>query len=106
MTCTCTEFQTIQRCFTAPKFLHACLHAFRLMQFIVELEGGNDSSVDLAGDAGVVGRWLVEGDAKNPELRMDLKGVVYAATTVSLLRCIPHCYQAREKLGLILACFK
>ena len=54
------------------------------MQFIVELEGGNDSSVDLAGDAGVVGRWLVEGDDSNPELRMDLKGVVYAATTVSL----------------------
>jgi hypothetical protein len=52
------------------------------MQFIVELEGGNDSSVDLTGDAGVVGRWLVEGDDSNPELRMDLKGVVYAATTV------------------------
>ncbi len=52
------------------------------MQFIVELEGGNDSSVDLAGDAGVVGRWLVEGDDNTPELKMDLKGVVYAATTV------------------------
>ncbi|CAL8468020.1 g7559 [Coccomyxa elongata] len=53
-----------------------------LTKFIVELEGGNDSSVDLAGDAGVVGRWLVEGDDKTPELKMDLKGVVYAATTV------------------------
>lgn len=49
----------------------------------MELESGNDSSVDLTGDAGVVGRWLVEGSEKNPELKMDLKGVVYAATTVS-----------------------
>ena len=57
------------------------------LQFIVELEGGNDSSVDLTGDAGVVGRWLVDGDDSNPELRMDLKGVVYAATIV---RPRPH----------------
>lgn len=54
-------------------------------QFIVELEAGNDSAMDLAGDAGVVGRWLVEGDDKDVLLKMDLKGVVYAATTVSSL---------------------
>ena len=60
-------------------------------QFIVELEGGNDSSMDLTGDAGVVGRWLVEGDDSNPELKMDLKGVVYAATTVSPLLCTLLC---------------
>lgn len=64
--------------------LHVCVDASHLVQFIVELEGGNDSSVDLTGDAGVVGRWLVEGDNNAPELKMDMKGVMYAATTVSL----------------------
>jgi hypothetical protein len=62
-------------------------------QFIVELETGNDNTTDLTGDAGVVGRWLVEGDEKEPLLKMDLKGIVYTATTASI--CPPFARSAR-----------
>ena len=55
----------------------------------MELETGNDSSTDLAGDAGVVGRWLVqqrqaEGNGAQA-LQLDLKGVLYQASVVSTL---------------------
>jgi hypothetical protein len=63
----------------------------------VELETGNDSSTDLAGDAGVVGRWLVQQGAEagaQPELQLDLKGVLYQASVVwgsfSFPRQRPH----------------
>ena len=53
------------------------------MQVIMELQCGSEAeAVDLSGDAGVVGRWLVQGDDEHPELRMDLKGVLFSATTV------------------------
>lgn len=49
----------------------------------MELQCGNEAeAVDLSGDAGVVGRWLVQGDDEHPELCMDLKGVLFSATTV------------------------
>lgn len=44
--------------------------------------GGEAEAVDLSGDAGVVGRWLVQGDEDSPQLCMDLKGVLFSATTV------------------------
>jgi hypothetical protein len=49
----------------------------------MELQCGNEiEAVDLSGDAGVVGRWLVQGDEEHPELSMDLKGVILSATMV------------------------
>lgn len=49
----------------------------------MELQGGGEAeAVDLSGDAGVVGRWLVQGDEDNLQLCMDLKGVLFSATTV------------------------
>ncbi len=49
----------------------------------MELQCGNEAeAVDLSGDAGVVGRWLVQGDDEHPELCMDLKGVLFSATAV------------------------
>lgn len=49
----------------------------------MELQCGNDlEAVDLSGDAGVVGRWLVQGDEEHPKLCMDLKGVILSATMV------------------------
>ncbi len=54
--------------------------------------GGEAEAVDLSGDAGVVGRWLVQGDEDNPQLCMDLKGVLFSATTVRLFACrLPGC---------------
>lgn len=54
------------------------------MQFIVELEPDPHGSTDLTGDAGVVGRWLVEGDATDgQELQLDLKGILYTVDMVS-----------------------
>lgn len=54
------------------------------LQVVVELQCGSEAeAVDLSGDAGVVGRWLVQGDDKDkPQLCMDLKGVLFFATTV------------------------
>ena len=56
------------------------------LQIIMELQSGNEAgAVDLSGDAGVVGRWLVQGSTDNPELLMDLKGVLFSATPVRSL---------------------
>ena len=53
------------------------------LQVIMELQcDGEAEAVDLSGDAGVVGRWLVQGDEDHPQLCMDLKGVLFSATTV------------------------
>lgn len=55
-----------------------------MLQFIVELEPDPYGSTDLTGDAGVVGRWLVDGDAAGgQELRLDLKGILYTVSVVS-----------------------
>ena len=49
----------------------------------MELEGGEGSATDMAGDAGVVGRWLVQhSGGAQPQLQLDLKGVLYNATLV------------------------
>jgi hypothetical protein len=51
-----------------------------LTQVVVELEGGEGGPADMAGDAGVVGRWLVQGGGgAQPQLQLDLKGVLYNA---------------------------
>ncbi|KAK9835123.1 hypothetical protein WJX81_000027 [Elliptochloris bilobata] len=50
---------------------------------IVELEGGEGGATDMAGDAGVVGRWLVQDSGgAQPQLQLDLKGVLYNASLV------------------------
>ncbi len=51
-----------------------------LVQVIVELEGGEGGATDMAGDAGVVGRWLVAEGGAQPQLQLDLKGVLYHAS--------------------------
>ncbi|KAK9806627.1 hypothetical protein WJX73_001806 [Symbiochloris irregularis] len=51
-------------------------------KYIVELEPTGDGADDLTGDAGAVGRVLVAGKGEEAELRLDLKGVVYAAALV------------------------
>ena len=56
------------------------------LQVIMELQSGSDAeAVDLSGDAGVVGRCLVQGSTDSPELLMDLKGVLFSATPVRSL---------------------
>ena len=56
------------------------------LQVIMELQSGSEAeAVDLSGDAGVVGRWLVQGSTDSPELLMDLKGVLFSATPVRSL---------------------
>lgn len=62
------------------------------LQVVMELQSGSDAeAVDLSGDAGVVGRWLVQGSTDSPELLMDLKGVLFSATPVrSLLLGLVH----------------
>ena len=62
------------------------------LQVIMELQSGSEAeAVDLSGDAGVVGRWLVQGSTDSPELLMDLKGVLFSATPVrSLLQGFVH----------------
>ena len=51
------------------------MYARMPLQIIMELQSGSDAeAVDLSGDAGVVGRWLVQGSPDSPELLMDLKG--------------------------------
>ncbi|KAJ9521165.1 hypothetical protein QJQ45_022887 [Haematococcus lacustris] len=46
--------------------------------------GGDEAVVDLAGDAGAVGRLSVTGKAGSEELIVDLKGVMFAATILPL----------------------
>ncbi|KAL6749351.1 hypothetical protein V8C86DRAFT_1017020 [Haematococcus lacustris] len=46
--------------------------------------GGDEAVVDLAGDAGAVGRLSVTGKAGSEELVVDLKGVMFAATILPL----------------------
>lgn len=62
-------------------------------QVIVELEGGEGSATDMAGDAGVVGRWLVQrgGGGAQPQLQLDLKGVLYNAALVGSPACRACC---------------
>ena len=56
------------------------------LQVVMELQSGSEAeAVDLSGDAGVVGRWLVQGSTNSPELLMDLKGVLFSATPVCSL---------------------
>ena len=76
---------------TQPTWLFvSCLSACLCLQIIMELQcGGEAEAVDLSGDAGVVGRWLVQGDEDNPQLCMDLKGVLFSATTVRPSHCSP-----------------
>ena len=60
---------------------------------LVELEGEGDA-VDLEGDVGAVGRLYVAGGAgkasaaAQPELRLDLKGVIYEARMVACTSCM------------------
>ena len=62
----------------------------------MELQCGSEAeAVDLSGDAGVVGRWLVQGDDDSPQLYMDLKGVLFSATTVRSLPCCLDCSACR-----------
>ena len=76
--------------------LERCLSACMCLQVIMELQcGGEAEAVDLSGDAGVVGRWLVQGDEDSPQLCMDLKGVLFSATTVRpSLACGPLWWSA------------
>ena len=66
-------------------------------QVIVELEGGEGSATDMAGDAGVVGRWLVQPGAggAQPQLQLDLKGVLYNASLVGPPACRACCRPRR-----------
>jgi hypothetical protein len=62
---------------------------------LVELEGEGDA-VDLEGDVGAVGRLYMTGAAggrpssaaAQPELRLDLKGVIYEARMVACASCM------------------
>ena len=66
----------------------------------MELQCGNDlEAVDLSGDAGVVGRWLIQGDKEQPELCMDLKGVILSATMVRSVHSLrPPCLTTHKAL--------
>eukprot|EP00887_Chlorella_sp_A99_P004893 scaffold4.g4893.t1 len=78
-------------------------------KLLVELEAGGDAhgATDLSGDSGAIGRLLVRGPAAEPELQLDLKGVLYTATVVPcpVTLAIVHMGASEAKVEALLSEF-